>query len=109
MECKSLRESGEELRTFDAAYFAASVDPVEEITRFAKSLEADYPMLADADAAVAKAYGVLHPERGFPRRWTFYIGKDGKLLYVDRDVKAGTAGPDMAKRLAELGVAKKGS
>ncbi len=109
MECKSLRESGEELRAFDAAYFAASVDPVEEITRFAKSLEADYPMLADADAAVAKAYGVLHPERGFPRRWTFYIGKDGKLLYVDREVKAGTAGPDMAKRLAELGVAKKGS
>ena len=109
MECKSLRESGEELRAFDVAYFAVSVDPLEEITRFAKSLEADYPMLADTDAAVAKGYGVLHPERGFPRRWTFYIGKDGKLLHVDREVKAGTAGPDMARRLAELGVAKKGS
>ena len=106
MECKSLRESGEELRAFDVAYFAASVDPLEQITKFAKSLDADYPILADTDGAVAKAYGVRHPVMGFPRRWTFYIGKDGKLLYVDREVKAGTAGPDMAKRLAELGVAK---
>jgi len=65
-------------------------------------------MLADVDGSVAKAYGVRHPLMGFPRRWTFYIGKDGKLLHVDRDVKAGTAGPDMAKRLAELGVAKTG-
>ncbi len=65
-------------------------------------------MLADADGSVAKAYGVRHPVMGFPRRWTFYIGRDGKLLHVDRDVKAGTAGPDMAKRLAELGIAKTG-
>lgn len=64
-------------------------------------------MLADVDGEVAKAYGVRHPVMGFPRRWTFYIGKDGKLLSVDREVKAGTAGPDMAKRLAELGVAKR--
>ncbi len=89
------------------AYFAASVDPVDLITKFAKSLEADYPMLADPDGTVARAYGVVAPDRARPQRWTFYIGKDGKLLYVDRDVKVGTAGADVAKRLAELGVAKR--
>jgi peroxiredoxin Q/BCP len=109
MECKSLRESGSEIRAFDVAYFAASVDPLDLITKFAKSLEADYPMLADPDSVAAKAYGVVSPDRAAPRRWTFYIGKDGKLLYVDRVVKAATAGPDVARRLAELGVAKKGS
>lgn len=66
-------------------------------------------MLADPDGSVAKAYGVVNAERKAPFRWTFYVGKDGKLLYVDREVKASTAGPDVAKRLAELGVAKKGS
>lgn len=66
-------------------------------------------MLADPDGSVARAYGVVTPERKVPFRWTFYVGKDGKLLYVDREVKAGTAGPDVAKRLAELGVSKKGS
>jgi peroxiredoxin Q/BCP len=106
MECKSLRESGAELRGFDAAYFAASVDPLDVITKFAKSLDADYPMLADADGSVARAYGVVTPERSAPFRWTFYIGKDGKILAIDKSVKPQTAGADVARKLAELGVAK---
>ena len=109
MECKSLRESGAEIRAYDVAYYAASVDPVDVITKFAKSLDADYPMLADPDGAVAKAYGVVTPDRAAPFRWTFYIGRDGKLLFVDKSVKPATAGPDVAKKLAELGAPKKGS
>jgi peroxiredoxin Q/BCP len=109
MQCKSLRESGDEIRAYDVAYFAASVDPVETITKFAQSLEADYPLLADPDATAAKAYGVVNAERTAPFRWTFYIGTDGKLLHVDRQVKPATAGADTARRLAELGVAKKAS
>ncbi len=108
MECKSLRESGNELRAYDVAYFAASVDPLELITKFAKSLDADYPILADPDGTAAKAYGVVSPARAYPQRWTFYIGKDGKVLYVDREVKVASAGADVAARLAKLGVAKKG-
>ncbi len=77
------------------------------LTDFATSFDADYPILADADGSVARAYGVVTPDRAAPFRWTFYIGKDGKLLHVDRGVKAGTAGPDLAKKLGELGVARK--
>jgi peroxiredoxin Q/BCP len=44
---------------------------------------------------------------GVAKRWTFYIGKDGKILFVDRDVKVDTAGADIAARLVELGVPKK--
>ena len=44
---------------------------------------------------------------GFANRWTFYIGPDGKILEVDRSVKAATAGKDVAAKLASLGVAKK--
>ncbi len=109
MECKSLRESGEDIRAFDVAYFAASVDPVDVITKFAKSLDADYPMLADPDATAAKAYGVVSPDRQYPQRWTFYIGKDGTILHVDRAVKPASAGADVAKRLSELKAPKKAS
>jgi peroxiredoxin Q/BCP len=48
------------------------------------------------------------PVVGVAKRWTFYISKDGKILAIDRDVSAGTAGADVARRLAELGVAKLG-
>jgi peroxiredoxin Q/BCP len=42
-----------------------------------------------------------------PRRWTFYIGKDGKVLFVDTGVKAASHGDDIAAKLQELGVDKK--
>lgn len=40
-------------------------------------------------------------------RWTYYIGKDGKILYVDKSVKAADHGKAIADKLAELGVDKK--
>jgi thioredoxin-dependent peroxiredoxin len=89
------------------AYFAASTDSVEKNTEFAKSLGVDYPILSDPDKQAAKAYGVQMPLVGVAKRWTFYIGKDGKILYVDRDVHVNSAGADVAARLAELGVAKR--
>ena len=34
-------------------------------------------------------------------------GKDGKILFIDKEVKVDTAGADIAAKLAELGVARK--
>jgi peroxiredoxin Q/BCP len=88
------------------AYFAASVDDIETNTKFAESLDADFPILSDADKSVAEAYGVLSP-RGTANRWTFYIGPDGKILDVDTKVDVNTSGADIARRLGELGVARR--
>jgi len=43
----------------------------------------------------------------YAARNTVYIGKDGKILYVDRDVKPATAGADLAARLEVLGLARR--
>ena len=67
----------------------------------------DYPLLADPETKAAEAYGVRIPILGLAKRWTFYIGKDGKVLYVDKEVKPDSAGEDVARKLAELGVPKK--
>ena len=67
----------------------------------------DYPILSDPEKDVAKAYGVVTPEREFPHRWTYYIDPDGKILYVDKEVKTKSAGADIAARLDALGVGKK--
>ena len=93
------------------AYFTASCDEVEKNTEFAKKLELDYPILSDPGKEVAKAYGVVTEKRPFPHRWTFYIGKDGKILEVDREVKIPDAGATVAKKLGEhkVAAAKKGS
>lgn len=83
-----------------------SVDTVEDNTKFAQMHEADYPILSDVSKSVANAYGVLMPA-GLARRWTFYIGPDGKILHIDKTVKPASAGPDMVAKLAELNIPKR--
>ena len=83
-----------------------SVDVAETNTRFAKEHEADFPILANPTKDVATAYGVLSAA-GMARRWTFYIGTDGKIMAIDKAVSTGTAGEDLARKLGELGVKRK--
>lgn len=106
-ECKSLRDNSAALKKLDVAYFTASCDTVEKNTEFAKSLSLDYPILSDPTKKVATAYGVVDATRPNPYRWTFYIGKDGKVLFVDKGVKTGSHGQDVAAKLRELGVPEK--
>ena len=89
------------------AYFAASTDTPQKNKEFAESLGADFPILGDPDKTAAEPYGVVMPVVGVAKRWTFYIGKDGKILFVDKEVKVDTSGADIAARLAELGVARR--
>jgi peroxiredoxin Q/BCP len=89
------------------AYFAASTDTAQKNKEFAESLGADFPILADPEKLAAEAYGVVMPVVGLAKRWTFYIGKDGKILFIDQSVKVDTAGADIAAKLGELGVARR--
>jgi len=107
MECVSLRDSGEELRSYDVAYFAASVDDEETNRRFAESMELNYPILSDPEKAVASAYGVLNDSGDFARRWTFYIDAEGRIARVDREVKPASSGEDMVRHLEELAFPKR--
>ena len=90
-----------------------SVDDAEQNKKFAEQEQADFPMLSDPGKEVANAYGVLGPAPADPtrrqnaRRWTFYIGPDGKILYIEKMVSTATAGEDLAKKLEELKVKKK--
>jgi peroxiredoxin Q/BCP len=84
-----------------------SLDDPEKNKEFAESLGAKHVLLSDPGKEVAKAYGVLAMGGLFAKRWTFYVAKDGSVAYVDRDVKVDRAGQDIARKLGELGFAKK--
>ena len=117
IECKSLAEHGEDIKKYDVTYFMASTDSIEKNTEFANATtvklkdrevekeKADFPILADPTKEVATRYGVLNA-RGVANRWTFYIGKDGRILAIDKAVKPETSAQDLANKLGELGVAK---
>jgi peroxiredoxin Q/BCP len=78
-----------------------SVDDPETNKKFADEHQADFAMLSDPEKNVANKYGVLGTT-GRARRWTFYIGADGKIILIDKMVRTGTAGEDLAAKLAEL-------
>ena len=107
IECKSLAENGHLIREYDVAYLMASVDSLEDNKGFAKETAADFPLLSDPTKKTAEAYDVLVPVMGFAKRHTFYIGKDGRILKIDTDIKPETSAEDMATTLGELGVAKR--
>ena len=107
IECKSLAENGDLIKKYDVTYFMASVDALEGDQgnmAFAKEHKADFPLLSDPTKATATAYGVLN-ERGIANRWTFYIGKDGRIQAIDKGVaqRLETSAQDMAAKLGELG------
>jgi len=105
-ECQSLKESGSELRKFDVAYFAASVDEEALNKQFSDKLQLDFPLLSDPSKETAKAYGVLN-ERGMANRWTYYIDKEGKIAAIDQKVNPEGYGQTVAAKLKELGVASR--
>ena len=89
----------------------ASVDDPDTNTAFAESLAADFPLLSDPSKATAEAYGVLRDYGAnigtVAQRWTFYIGEDGRILKIDRDVNAPTAGEDIVAALQELNIPRR--
>ena len=83
-----------------------SGDSVENHQLFKKDQKLNFTLLADETGAVAKEFGVpfdASPKivnvkdsngkdlslkrRGSAKRWTFVIGKDGKVLYKNTEVK----------------------
>ncbi len=82
----------------------ASVDEAEKNKEFAAMHEADFPILSDVDKTVGAAYGVLGTT-GRARRGTFYIGPDGKILYIEKAggaAQTANAGETMTAKLTEL-------
>jgi peroxiredoxin Q/BCP len=106
-ECKSMKESSALIQKYDVAYFGASVDEPSANKQFSDNLELDFPLLSDPGKQVAAAYGVVTPARQYASRWTYYIGPDGRILYVDKAINVQTAGQDIAAKLEELGVKKR--
>lgn len=103
MECKSLRDSDQEIRSYDVAYFMASTDTLADNTAFAEKNAATFAILADPDKTVSEAYGVLAPP-GYARRWTFYIDRAGIIRKIDKEVNPAEAGRQLVANLEALEV-----
>lgn len=100
------RDNFDKLADKDVAVIGVSGDTVSSHQAFKKAHQLNFTLLADTDGNVAKKFGVpitagektvekviddfkhILTRSVTAKRWTFVIGKDGKIAYKDDAVKA---------------------
>jgi peroxiredoxin Q/BCP len=82
LEACHFRNLAAEFAAVGAQRLGISVDPVERQKQFADKHTFDYPLLSDADGAVAEAYGVRRRFVTPVKRATFVIGQDRTVRAV---------------------------
>lgn len=77
----SLRDASAELKKLGVAVVGVSMDPVEKQKEFKEKNNFDYPLLADTDKKVVKAFG----QSGgiVASREAYLIDRSGKVVYHD--------------------------
>jgi peroxiredoxin len=65
-----------------------STDDLDTLKKWAKSVNATYPMLSDATGRVTEAYGVMMPNAKMAIRTTFVIDKSGKIRNIQQGKEA---------------------
>ena len=79
----------------------ANVDLIEKNIGFAKQQKAGFPLLSDPTTETAQQNGAPRVS-GTLARHIFYVGLNGKILAIDKNVKPSTSAEDIATTLAQL-------
>jgi len=96
-----------ELSRYRVQVFGASIDSPAANKEFAARENLNFPLLSDPEKRYARALGVLGPGGMFAQRWTFVVDEQGIIREIDRQVKPGSHGKDLAAKLDALGIPKK--
>ena len=90
MQSCSLRDGIDMIKEHEAAVLGVSVDDLESHRKFKEKENLNFPLLADTDYSISKAFGAFNEERQMSKRMTFIIDKNGiiKHIFPKVDVRA---------------------
>jgi len=80
---QNYRDSLQKFRDCNTQVLGISVDSSPSQKEFARQNGVEYPLLSDFKREVSRAYGVYVEDRGFSRRATFVIDKQGKIRHIE--------------------------
>ncbi len=106
-----VRDHRAEYARAGAVVLGVSPDPVAKLKKFADKHGLDFPLLADADHAVATKYGVWVEKSMYGKtywgvqRSTFVIDADGTVRHVIPKVKPATHDEQVLAALGDLSAA----
>lgn len=108
LEARNFQRDLAKFEKANAVILGVSLDTVDSHKGFCTKEELTFKLLADADGAVAKAYGsfATREDRKFALRNTFLIGPDGVIRKAYEKVNPQTHSEDVLQDLAQLAAAK---
>jgi peroxiredoxin Q/BCP len=83
-EARRFRDNYDDVRALGAEIVGVSVDEHDTQCEFAQKNELRFPLVADSDKIISKAYGVLWPGLPLDKRVTFVIDEEGVVQAVFR-------------------------
>ena len=108
VEACEFRDSWADVRKTGAVVLGVSPDGVSSHGKFRAKFKLPFPLLADADHAVAEAYGAWGEKSMYGKKYqgvlrsTFVIGPDGKIARVFEKVKPKGHAGEVLEALRDL-------
>jgi peroxiredoxin Q/BCP len=82
MQSCSLRDGIDRIKSYGTEVLGVSTDDLDSHNKFMSAHNLNFPLIADPDFKISKAYGVFNEERKASRRVTFVIDKDGIIRHI---------------------------
>ena len=95
----SFRDAYADYQGKDVVVLGVSKDDEDSHQKFTQKYSLPFPLLADTDGSIIKAYDV--DGGGYAKRVTYVIDGDGKIIHVDSSVKTDSHAGDI---LAAIGL-----
>ena len=95
IEAKNFRDNYQKYQDKDMVVLGVSMDDQSSHKQFKEKYGLPFQLLVDTDGAITKAYDV--EGGGYSKRITYIIDAEGKVSYVDENVKTSTHAEDILK------------
>lgn len=101
-EACSFRDNYEQYLSQGITVFGVSLDDELSHQQFTEKFNLPFPLLADVDGAIAKAYDVIMERNGtlYAQRVTYVIGGNGKIEKVYTSIQTDTHASDILAEIA---------
>ena len=97
-EACAFRDRNKDMQALGAVVFGVNTDSIASHKKFVEKYNLTFPLLSDADAKVATAYGAKGA-LAWVKRETFIVDSKGVIAHIFRDVDVGKHGDEVLAAL----------
>lgn len=100
IEACNFRDEHTKFAAAHTVILGVSLDNRTKHEAFTKADSLNFPLLVDSDSTICRKYGVPIAFGKYATRWTFLIGKDGKIIQVYHKVDPRTHSAELLQAIA---------